>query len=69
MTNDLPPEVVVVLRTMLLARRRVLLAEVADLERLLAIGRYAGQEAPLEEPGGQEKSERAVDWLHPEVTQ
>jgi len=67
MTTPLPPEIMAVLRHMLLARRRVLLAEVADLEKLLGIGRFAGQEAPLAEPGGQEASERAVDWLHPEV--
>lgn len=65
--SKLPPEIVAVMRQMLLARRRVLLAEVADIERLLSIGRYAGQEAPLAEAEGAEASERVVDWLHPEV--
>lgn len=56
------------LRQMLLARRRVLLAEVADIEKMLGIGRFAGQETPLSGAGGQGVGERAVDWMHPEVT-
>lgn len=63
----LPPEVTHMLRQMLLARRRVLLAEVADIEKMLAIGRFAGHETPLSESGAQSAGERAVDWMHPEV--
>lgn len=34
-------------RQVLLARRRALLLELADLERVLCVGRYAGRTGPL----------------------
>jgi len=63
----LPAEIVAVMRTMLLARRRVLLAEVADIEKQLGIGRFAGQEAPLAEMTDENAERLPVDWLHPET--
>lgn len=63
--NGLPPpspalsrELIGVLRRMMLARRRSLLTELADIERMLGVGRFAGRDAPLADVDG----EQAVDY-------
>lgn len=60
----LPPEVATVLRTMLIGRRRILLAELSDIERMLAMGRYAGRDGVLAEA---HIPEAPVDWVRPEA--
>lgn len=61
----LSPEITSVLRAMLINRRRVLLAEIADIERMLGVGRYAGRDGVLAVET--HASEMPVDWVRPDA--